>query len=157
MAVTLLALHAALCIFWAILAGKPRKDWLDLPFVVIMSINYAGINPLITIATGIAYWLQASVTGASQTRSALSRMTLVLQIITFSALAVLWPVRFRLPQRLKGTSLWLLLDWYPLVGWPCVNNALIAVGQCIVLHAVDGTARSGVPSMSRETQPLLAT
>lgn len=154
--VTLLALHAALCMFWAILAGTPRKDWLDLSFVVIMSINYACINPLITIATGVAYRLQASATGASQSRTALSRTSLVLQIITFLTLAVLWPVRFRLPQRRKGTSLWLLFDWYPLVGWSCVNNALIAVGQCIVLHAIDGTARSGVPSMSRETQPLLA-
>lgn len=156
-AVTLLAVHAALCIFWAIVAGKPRNDWLDLPFVVIMSINYACINPLITVATGVAYWIQASAAGASQNRTALSRMTLVLQIITFSALAVLWPVRFKLPQKLKGSSsLWLVSDWYPLVGWPCVNNALIAVGQCIVLYGVDGTARSGAQLMSRETQPLLA-
>ncbi|KAG6364217.1 hypothetical protein INS49_005815 [Diaporthe citri] len=156
-AVILVALHAALCVFWAILAGNPSKDWLDLPFVVTMSINYAVINPLFTIATGVAYGLQASAAGATQGRTALSRTTLVLQIIIFSALALLWPVRFRLPENLKGSSLWLVYDWYPLVGWACVNNALIAVGQCIVLRAVDGAARSGAQLMSRETQPLLAT
>lgn len=154
-AVTVLFVHAALCILWAIGAGKPRDDWLDLPFVVIMSINYACMNPLITIATGVAYWLQASATGASPNQTALSRTTLVLQIVTFSALAVLWPVRFRLPQKLKGSPQWLVFAWYPLVGWPCVNNALIAVGQCIVLHGVDGTARSEAQSISRESQPLL--
>lgn len=121
-----------------------------------MGINYAFINPLFTIATGVAFGLQASATGATQNRTALSRMTLVLQIIVFLALAVLWPVRFRLPEYLKGPSSWVVLDWYPLVGWACVNNALIAVGQCIVLHAADGTARSEAQLMSRETQPLLA-
>lgn len=153
----LLGLHAALCAFWAVLAGKPTKDWLDLPFVVIMSINNVCINPLITIATGVAYGLQASAAGATQNRTALSRTTLVLQIIVFLALAVLWPFRFRFTQYRRYSSPWLVVDWYPLVGWPCVNNALIAVGQCIVLYAVDGTARSGAHSMSRETQPLLAT
>ena len=154
--VMILALHAALCVFWAILAGKPTRDWLDLPFVVIMSINYACINPLFTIATGVAFWLQARANGATQNRSALSRTTLVLQIIVFLTLAALWPFRLRLPQNLKQSSPWLLFDWYPLVGWACVNNALIAVGQCIVLHAFDGAHRSGAPFMSRETQPLLA-
>ncbi|KAL2276759.1 hypothetical protein FJTKL_00424 [Diaporthe vaccinii] len=155
-AVLLVVIHAALCVFWAILAGEPSRDWLDLPFVIIMGINYACINPLFTVTTGIAYGLQASAAGAAQDRTALSRTTLVLQIIVFLALAVLWPVRLRLPENLKDSGLWLVYDWYPLVGWPCVNNALVAVGQCIVLHAVGGAARGGAQSMSRETQPLLA-
>lgn len=156
-AILLIELHAVLCAFWAALAGTPRDDWLDLPFVTIMGINYAIINPLFTIATGVACGLQASAAGATQGRTALSRTTLVPQIILYLALAVLWPVRFRLPQNLKESELWLVYDWYPLVGWPCVNNALIAAGQCIVLHAVGGTARSGAQVMSEETEPLLAT
>lgn len=125
-----------------------------------MFINYAFINPLFTIATGVAYGLQASATGAPQDRTALSRMTIVLQIIVFLALAVLWPVRLRLPQNRKSDDdlpVWLVYGWYPLVGWPCVNSALIAVGQCIVLYAVGGTARSRAQSVSRETEPLLDT
>lgn len=153
----LLVVHAALCVLWAILAGKPSRDWLDLPFVVIMSINYACINPLVTIATGVAYGLQASTTGATQGLISLSRRTLVLQIVVFSALAVMWPIRFKIPQNLKGSSLWLVFDWYPLVGWACVNNALIAVGQCLVLHAAGSRASTGSQVMSREIEPLLAT
>lgn len=156
-AVALLALHAALCVFWAILGGKPSKDWSDLPFAVIMSINYAFINPVITVVTGVAFWIQASETGTIQDGTALSRKTPVLQIMVFLALVVLWPFRLRLPQNLKGSSLWLLFDWYPLVGWACVNNALVVVGQCIVLYAFDGIDRSGARFMSRETQPLLST
>lgn len=53
-AVTLLSGHAALCMFWAIVAGTPRDDCLDLPFVVIMGINHACIKPLITVTTGVA-------------------------------------------------------------------------------------------------------
>lgn len=156
-AIILLGLHAVLCAFWAVLAGKPTRDWLDLPFVTIMGINYMFINPLITIATGAAHGLQASEAGMTQDRTALSQTTLVLQIIVFSALAVSWPFRFRLPENLRGPELWLVYDWYPHVGWPCVNNALIAAGQCLVLYAVGGTARSGEQLTSRETQPLLAT
>lgn len=155
-AFVLVVVHASLCILWAILAGKPTRDWLDLPFVVIMGINLACINPLFTVATIVAYGLQAGATVAPQDRNALSRTTVVLQIIVFSALAVLWPLRLTLPQYLKG-NLWVVYDWYPLVGWPCVNNALIAVGQCIVLYNFDGTARSEAQLTSGETEPLLAT
>lgn len=153
-AVILLALHVLLSVFWAVLAGKPSKDWLDLPFVVIMGINYAFINPLITIATLVAYGLQAIETVATEKRTALSRSAPVLPIIVFLALEVLWPFRFRLPQNLRESD---PLDWYPLVGWACVNNALIALGQCIVLYAVHGTTRDGERPMRRETEPLLST
>lgn len=156
-AIILLVVHAALCVFWAVLAGKPSRDWLDLPFVVIMSINYACINPLVTIATGVAYGLQASATESTQGRTALSRRTLVLQIVTFSALAVTWPIRFKMPQNLKSSSLWLVFDWYPLVGWACVNNAIIAVGQCFVLHAAGSRASTGLGVTGQESEPLLAT
>lgn len=152
--ITLLALHALLSVFWAVLAGKPSKDWLDLPFVVIMGINFAFINPLITIGTLAAYGLQAIETVATEKRTALSRSALVLQIIVFLALAVLWPFRFGLPQDLRESG---SVEWYPLVGWACVNNALVALGQCIVLYAVHGTTHEGEESMRRETQPLLAT
>lgn len=121
-----------------------------------MGINYACINPLFTVATAVAYGLQASAAGETHGRTALSRTTLVLQIIVFLALAVVWPFRFSLPENLKG-NLWVVYDWYPLVGWAGVNNALVAAGQGIVLYNVDDTARSGEQSMSRETQPLLAT
>lgn len=152
-AVVLLALHALLSVFWAVLAGKPSRDWLDLPFIVIMGFNFAIINPMITIATLVAYGLQAIETLATEKRAALSRSALVLQIIVFLALAVLWPFRFKLPQDLRESD---TFEWYPLVGWACVNNALIALGQSIVLYAVHGTTSDGEQLRRRETQPLLA-
>lgn len=156
-AVILLIVHAALCVFWAFLAGKPSNDWIDLGFGVIMSINYAVINPLITLATGVAFGFQATATGETQNPNALSRRTLVLQISIFLALAVLWPFRFRVSMYVRDPSLWLLVDWYPLVGWACVNNALISIGSCVVLYVGSDRTTSGAQSMSEETEPLLAT
>lgn len=45
-AVLLLDLHALLSVSWAVFAGKPSKDWLDLIFPLIMVFNYVCINPL---------------------------------------------------------------------------------------------------------------
>jgi hypothetical protein len=58
-AINLLITNAGLCIFWALLAGKSREDWLDLPFVKIMGFNQYWINPIITFTTIIAFALQA--------------------------------------------------------------------------------------------------
>lgn len=136
-AVTLLMLHASLCVLWAILAGKPRDDWLDLPFVTIMGINQYCINPLITVATAAAFVIQESVAGRSQSPSALNRTTLLPQAALFLVLAVSWPFRFKVPQNLRYPG-WVLEEWYPLVGWVCVNNAIIAIGQGILLYADSG-------------------
>lgn len=153
-AAILLAIHALLSVFWAVLAGKPSRDWLDLPFVVIMGFNLAIVNPMITIATIVSYGLQAIETLATEKRTAASRSALVLQAIVFLALAVLWPFRFKLPQDLRESD---PLDWYPIVGWACVNNALIALGQSIVLYGIHDTTRDGERPIRREAQPLLAT
>jgi hypothetical protein len=136
-AITLLVTHASLCIFWALLAGQPRDDWLDLPFVTIMGINQYCINPVITITIIFAFVLQAQTASQIQGPSTLDLITLVLQIFIFLALAVSWPLRFRVPQNLYlRADVWWLEAWYPLVGWACVNSAIVAVGQSIVLYAV---------------------
>jgi hypothetical protein len=146
-AITLLTLHASLCIFWALFAGTPSKDWLDLHFVGIMGFNQYLINPIITIATGIAFALQARETTHSP--SALNRTALLLQAIAFLALAVSWPFRFQVPHRMRERGfLWLLQVWYPLVGWACVNNALIAVGQAFLVYAASGGG--GAPNAERQ-------
>ncbi|KAF2218833.1 hypothetical protein BDZ85DRAFT_64715 [Elsinoe ampelina] len=155
-AITLLVLHATLCIFWAILAGQPRDDWLDLPFVTIMGINAYGINPIITVVTGIASALQVRTTRVSQGPSALNPMTLLPCAVVSLVLAVSWPFRFKLPHNLKSHGqLWLLEEWYPLVGWTCVNNAVIAMGQCITLYVMMRKSDSGV-QLNGERQALLA-
>lgn len=156
-AVTLLTLHASLCVFWAILAGQPRDDWLDLPFVTIMGINEYCINPLVTIATGVAFALQIGTAKESQGTSAVNRTTLLPQAVIFLALAVSWPFRFQVPKNLRSQgNWWLVEEWYPLVGWTCINNAVIAIGQGIVLYAASRRADSG-EEPDRERQALLTT
>jgi hypothetical protein len=143
-AITLLVTHTSLCVFWALLAGKPRDDWLDLPVVTIMGINQYCINPVITITTIFAFALQVQTASQIQGPSASNQMTLLLQIFVFFTLAVSWPHRFRVPRNLYlRADVWWLEVWYPLVGWACVNNAVIAVGQSMVLYTIH-RAESGV-------------
>jgi hypothetical protein len=154
-AATLLLTHASLCIFWALLAGQPRDDWLDLPFVTIMGINQYCINPIITITAIVAFSLQARTANQTRGRSSLNQMSLALQIFVFLALAVSWPFRFRVPRNLYlRVDVWWLEVWYPLVGWTCVNSAVIAFGQIIVLYAVFRVG-SGA-EMGEERQALLS-
>ena len=44
-----------------------------------------------------------------------------------------------------GTTPVVLTQWYPWVGWACVNNAVVAIGQGILLllawRRVDGGIR----------------
>jgi hypothetical protein len=158
-AVTLLTLHASLCVFLAILAGHLTHKWLDLPFVTIMSLNYYFINPIITVATIVAFEFQAGTARETRRRSALSRTTLMLQAFIFLALAVLWPFKFKVPHRMSHSyrgHLWLLEKWYPHVGGTCVNNAVIEIGQVIVLYVLSGRADSGL-GPNGEKQALLTT
>jgi hypothetical protein len=146
-AITLLTLHASLCVFWALFAGTPSRDWLDLHFVGIMGFNQYLINPIITIATGIAFAHQARET--TRGPSALNRTALLLQAIAFLALAVSWLFRFQVPQRREERGfLWLLQVWYPLVGWACVNNAVNAIGHAFVVYAASGSG--GAPDGERQ-------
>jgi len=122
-----------------------------------MGINQYCINPVITIATVVAFALQAGTARETQGPSALNRTTLLLQAVVFLALAVSWPFRFKVPQNLRsGGNLWLLEEWYPLVGWTCINSAVIAIGQDIVLYAASTTADNGVEP-DGERQALLTT
>lgn len=156
-AITLLTLHATVCVFWAILAGQPRDDWADLPFVTIMGINEYCINPIITIATAVAFALQTGTTRETQGPSALSRTTLLLQAVVFLVLAVSWPIRFKVPQNLwTQDDLQLLQVWYPLVGWTCINNAIIAIGYSIVQYAASSRVNSSA-GQDREREALLST
>ncbi|OAL43329.1 hypothetical protein IQ07DRAFT_593125 [Pyrenochaeta sp. DS3sAY3a] len=154
-AITLLTLHASFCIFWALLAGTPRDDWLDLPFVTIMGVNQYVVNPIVSIATAMAFVVQHGTTRDVEGPSALNRTTLLPPMLVFHALAVSWPFRFQVPQNLLlHDNWWILTVWYPLVGWTCVNNAVIAFGQVILLYAMAGRSNGGV-GLDGEREALL--
>lgn len=117
-----------------------------------MGINQYLINPVISIATAMAFVVQQGTTRDLQGPSALRRRTLLLQALVFLALAVSWPFRFKLPQDLaRDDNWWLANEWYPLVGWTCINNAVIAVGQGILLYTMSGGSHDEAqPDIERE-------
>jgi hypothetical protein len=122
-----------------------------------MGINQYCINPIITITTVVAFALQFETAQATQGWSALNGATLLPQIVVFSALAVSWPFRFKVPPNLRSEgSVWLLTEWYPLVGWTCINNSIVAIGQAIVLYAVLGGS-AGRARLGSEREALLTT
>ena len=153
-ALILLILHAILFLFSLRVGGRPQS----LVFLSITGINADVANPLTTISTAIAFMHQASTMWMSQGPSVLSKTTLVLQVATFLALAVSWPFRLVLPENLwhLGEQPALLMEWYPWVGWACVNNAVVAIGQATVLYValrLDGRSTQS----ASERQVLLAT
>lgn len=158
-AITLLTLHGSLCIFCAVLAGQPQDNWLDLQFTMIMDAHEYCINPIITITTGVAFALQASTTRVAHGPTVFNPSLLLLQAVMFLGLALSWPVRFQVPQNLRDSyrGNWFLLEeWYPLVGWACINNAVIAIGQGTVLYIAAINA-DNVVELIGERQPLLKT
>lgn len=120
-----------------------------------MAVNMYIANPFITTATMIAFAYQAAATRASCGSNALSRTTLGLQALIFLVLAVLWPFRLVMPDMLRGDQFDELWEYYCLVGWPGINNAVVAVGQYVVLYMTAGKDDSA--RMAGERQVLLVT
>jgi hypothetical protein len=153
-AIALILLHAALSVGFAIMAGKPARQLNNIAFLIIMSANNYIAIPVSTIATlgAFAYQINSSnsKSAGSGTRSsnALSTRSLALQGIVFLALAVLWPLRFTLPRNLRAGEWWKVTEWYAQVGWACVNNAVVAVGQFLVVYTVSSADSDGAGSLS---------
>lgn len=150
--VVLLMLHAFLFLLSIPVGGRHQ----DTIFIIICNLNAGIANPIITIAAAVAYMLQAIATNNAQGLGALSNLSLVLQVATFLALAVLWPFRLVLPENLweVGPQPVLWTQWYPWVGWACVNSAAVAIGQVGVLYVGLGLG-DGNPRSASERQALL--
>jgi hypothetical protein len=138
----------------------------NIAFLIIMSANSYIAIPLSTLAILAAFACQirhSSRGSTSRTRSssftsldALSLRALALQGVVFLALAVLWPFRLRLPTNLSGGGWWWVgTEWYPQVGWACVNNAVVAVGQFVVLYVVVRAESGGDGRVGGERRALL--
>ncbi|TAQ89235.1 hypothetical protein B7494_g2442 [Chlorociboria aeruginascens] len=130
-AVLLWILHVLLFIFSVVAGGRPQ----DVFFNIIRNINAAIINPLFTLIAAVAFFFQARVTPPAGQSNALSKWTLGLHFLIFLLLAISWPFRLILPPNMwkLGSKPAILLQWYPWVGWACVNNAILAIGQGIML------------------------
>lgn len=149
----LIILHFLFFIVSIFIEGSPD----DVIFTVISNINSGIVNPVFTLLAGVFFFFQASVTWPSSSIGALSMWTLLLQSITFLLLAISWPFRLILPPNMwkLGSKPALLMEWYPWVGWACVNNALMAVGQGFMLLVVHKISKSP-PLTDGEAQPLLS-
>lgn len=145
-------MHLLSFIFFAAVGGRPQDTILN----IIRNINAAIVNPIFTLLAVVAFFFQASVTWPARDLGVLSKPTLVLQFATFLLLAVSWPFRLILPSNMwrLGSKPAVLMEWYPWVGWACVNNAVMAIGQGAMLftvsRGVDGKTR-----LAGEAQSLL--
>jgi len=129
----LLLIHAALFFIYPPIGGSGD----DYFFFIIAGFDYWIVNPLTTNSIAIALIHQATMTWSYRGKTALSPAALVLQLVLYLGLAIAWPYRLALPASLwprEGLTLeWICSEWYPVVGWACVNNAVIALGQAVVL------------------------
>lgn len=136
------------------LGGYPR----DMVLNIVRNINARVTNTFFTLMTVVAFFYQARVVPSAGQPNALSSWTLGLQFFTFLLLAISWPFRLILPSNMweLGSKPAILLEWYPWVGWACVNNAIFAIGQGIILLLYSSRmGRDGTIGFADERQPLL--
>jgi hypothetical protein len=160
-AVLIILLHAAVSATFAIIAGKPQRQLGNLAFLIIMSANNYIAIPLSTLATLAAFACQIrhnngeSTSPRGNSPNALSTRVLALQVALFLALALFWPSRLRLPRNLRGGDWWVVTEWYPQVGWACVNNGIIAAGSIFVLFFRSSAGSDGGERVLGERRVLL--
>ena len=123
-----------LFILSVVAGGRPQ----DVVFNIIRNINAAVINPLFTLMAVVAFFHQARVVPSAVHPNALSHWTLRLHFFTFLVFAISWLFRLILLPNMwqLGSKPAILLEWYPWVGWACVNNAIFAIGQGMILPSI---------------------
>jgi len=151
----LLLIHAMLFFLYPPFGGSGN----DYAFFLISGFDYYIVNPLTTISIAIAVAQQARMTRKHRGETALSPMAPASQAVLYLALAVAWPYRLALPHNLWSWETisfeCIYSEWYPMVGWACVNNAVLALGQAVVLFVWYYRRDSGV-CVVEEERPLLA-
>jgi hypothetical protein len=161
-AIALILLHAALSVGFAVVAGKPARQLNNIAFLIIMSANNYIAIPVSIIAALGAFVYQIRSSGSelagsgTSSSNALSTRAFALQGIVFLALAVLWPSRLTLPRNLRHGDWWLVTEWYPQVGWACVNNAVFAAESILMLYIGSCAKSDGGERVLGERQALLS-
>lgn len=151
----LLLLHAMLFFLYPPFGGTAD----DYAFFLIAGFDYYIVNPLTTLSIAIALTHQANTTWKHQGETALSPTALASQAVLYLGLAISWPYRLALPHNLWSWETvsfgWICSEWYPVVGWACVNNAILALGQAVVFF-VWYCRHDGNACVAEEERPLLA-
>lgn len=140
--------------YLAIVAGGRPED---LVFNVIRNLNAKIVSPLFTLLAAAAFFFQLRVTWVGRNLGALSKWMLGLQCVIYLLLAVSWPLRLILPPNMweLGSTPALLMEWYPWVGWPGINNAILAIGQGALLFAINQMGDGKARVAAGEGRPLL--
>lgn len=125
-------LHAVLFFLYPPFGGSGN----DYAFFLISGFDYYILNPTTRISIAVALAHQACTIWKYRGETALSPTTLTLQAVLYLGLAIAWPYRLALPHNLWSWETisfnWIYSEWYPMVGWASVNNAVFALGQAIV-------------------------
>ncbi|EED12094.1 conserved hypothetical protein [Talaromyces stipitatus ATCC 10500] len=152
-AVSLWILHVLSFILSVVAGGRPQ----DVAFNIIRNINATVINPLFTLMAVVAFFYQVRVMPSAGHPNALSNWTLGLHFFTFLLLAISWPFRLILPPNMwqLGSKPAILLEWYPWVGWACVNNAIFAIDQGMILLYSGRIGFDGTIKFTDERRPLI--
>lgn len=125
----MLALLAA-----ALWLDSEHQGWQLLEFVLF---NFCVMKPVMLLLAIIAAAVQVTVAQRAPAVSALSTAAIKSQAVLYTLLAIAW--LFRMPA-LDTRDEWDAILWYPLQGWPCVNNALLAVQQVVILVVIEHKA-----------------
>ncbi|KAF4633686.1 hypothetical protein G7Y89_g4418 [Cudoniella acicularis] len=155
--VLLWILHVLLFVLSVAATVGDKGDDLFSVFNIIRNINAGIVNPLFALITAFAFFFQVKVTPPVGQPNVWSNWTLGLQSFTFLLLAILWPFRLILPPNMwqLGSKPAILMAWYPWVGWACVNNAILAIGQGIMLCISINREVNGKIGFTDERQSLL--
>lgn len=158
-ALTLVFSHAIISLLLIFIAGKSLRQLGNSFFLIIMSANENIAIPLSTLATLAAFFIQVHTQKTTSANNALSRLSIILQAITFLTLASLWPFRFSLPQNLwlRQSASSLCVEWFCVVGWACINHSIIGVGKFIVLYVTAAASNDGSVQSLGERESLLST
>lgn len=153
-AAALLVSHAMLFLFSQLVEG--RGD--DIIFFIVSDCNAYFANTLTAISIGIAFFHEASFSQDMKEPSMLSKRSIMLHGVLYLALAISWPFRLKLPSNLwsHGDQWPLVTEWYPWVGWPCVNSTAMAPGQAFMMLLISDR-KERESQTAGETRPMLAT
>lgn len=93
------------------------------------------IDPLFIFVTILALLIQSRIMSPSDEVIILSEWEFSIQLFTFLLLAISWPLKLVRPHTLRkpGPQSAIFLGWHPWLAWACVNTAILAVGQGIML------------------------
>jgi len=133
LAVMLWILHTLLFVFVIEMSGGQPNDPWNL-FNMMRGFNAQIINPFFTFIAVTAFFVQVRAMPVAGDPNVCSKLTLGLQCSTFFLLAISWPFRLIPPYFERGYKVPAKRGpWYRWVGWASVNNAIIAIGQGIML------------------------